>query len=316
MIETLPILRLGTRGSVLARKQSQLVADELMRLHPGLRVEATIFQTSGDQIANRPLHQVGGKGLFTRELEQALLSGLIDFAVHSYKDMPVTMPLVDQAGLMIAATTKREDPRDVLVSRKAKSLADLPQGARIGTGSFRRRCQLLKIRPDLKVEDIRGNIDTRVRKLRDGEFDAIILALAGLRRAKLFTKTDMTILELEEILPAAGQGALAIQCRKSDTRTSSLLAGLDDPTTRICVDAERLIVAGLHGDCFSPIAVFGEIVGKKLELRAAVGGRGGTLPVISAKSKSDASTPETAVKSLLKSLLEQGVEPLLTESTQ
>src|SRR3954469_14629907 len=152
-------LRLGTRGSLLARSQSQMIADELMRLHPGLRVELIIIKTSGDQVQDKPLADIGGKGLFTKELEQALLDKQVDFAVHSFKDVPVTMPLVDQADLIIAAVPKREDARDVLASAKYRSIDELPNGARIGTGSLRRRCQLLARRPDLVVEGIRGNID-------------------------------------------------------------------------------------------------------------------------------------------------------------
>src|SRR5687768_18563534 len=168
-----PTLRLGTRGSLLARTQSMLVADALERAHLGLKIEMHIVKTTGDQITDRPLHEAGGKGLFTKELEQALLAGEIDFAVHSYKDVPVTMPLVDQADLVIAAVPTREDPRDVLVSRKAKRLADLPPGARVGTGSLRRACQIVHARPDVVIEPVRGNIDTRLRKLTEGHYDAI-----------------------------------------------------------------------------------------------------------------------------------------------
>src|SRR4051794_24227633 len=157
------VLRLGTRGSLLARTQSQLVADALQTRHPGLRVELQIIKTSGDRIADRPLHEFGGEGVFTKELEQALLAGEVGFAVHSFKDVPVTMPLVDTTDLVIAAVPARESPFDVLVSLKAKSLADLPPAAKVGTGSFRRRCQVLAARPDVTVEGLRGNIDTRLR---------------------------------------------------------------------------------------------------------------------------------------------------------
>src|SRR5688500_3592950 len=203
-------LRLGTRGSLLARTQSMLVAHDLERAHPGLRVELRIFKTSGDRIADRPLHEFGGKGLFTKELEQALLAGEIDFAVHSFKDVPVTMPLVDTTDLAIAAVPERESPFDVLVSADARKVQELPQGARVGTGSRRRRCQLLAARPDLAVEAVRGNIDTRLRKWREGQFRAIVLAAAGLRRARLFDESAMAILDDPAVmLPAPGQGALA-----------------------------------------------------------------------------------------------------------
>src|SRR5687767_8367811 len=159
------VLKLASRASLLAKTQSRLVADALERLHPGLHVELILLKTTGDQITDRPLHDAGGKGLFTREIELALLRDEIDFAVHSYKDVPVTMPLVDQSDLVMAATPQREDPRDVLISPAAKSIADLPQGAKVGTGSLRRQCQLLAARPDLNVQLIRGNVDTRLRKL-------------------------------------------------------------------------------------------------------------------------------------------------------
>ena len=218
------ILRLGTRGSLLARKQSRIVARTMEQTHPGLQVEEIVFVTSGDVIADRPLHEAGGKGLFTKELELALLSGGIDFAVHSYKDMPVTEPLVDQDDLVIAAVPPREDARDILVSVAARSLGELRRSARIGTGSLRRRSQLLAHRPDLVIEPIRGNIDTRVRKLREGLlYDAIVLALAGVKRAELFDGGIMTPLEESQMVPAAGQGALgaAVPARRPpDARTA------------------------------------------------------------------------------------------------
>src|SRR5690348_9794166 len=200
------LLRLGTRGSLLARAQSSLIARELERAHPGLRVELVEIKTSGDRIQDRPLNEFGGKGLFTKEIELALLEKQVDFAVHSFKDVPVTMPLVDQSHLIIAAVPKREPPWDVLVSRKANSLESLASGAKVGTGSPRRRAQILAKRPDLHVEPIRGNIDTRIRKMNEGQYDAVILALAGVRRAELFDASLM--FELRDLLPAAGQGAL------------------------------------------------------------------------------------------------------------
>ncbi|HEX2972851.1 MAG TPA: hydroxymethylbilane synthase [Tepidisphaeraceae bacterium] len=293
------ILRLGTRGSLLARVQSQMVADELEKRHPGLRVELCIFKTSGDQIADRPLHQVGGKGLFTKELEQALLAGQVDLAVHSFKDVPVTMPLVDQAELMIAAVPAREDPRDVLVCQEAKRIQDLRPGAKVGTGSLRRRAQLLALRPDLQVEGIRGNIDTRVRKLRHGAFDAVILALAGLKRSGLFDASIMQPIPLTDFLPAAGQGALALQCRRNDQPTRQLLAAVHDEPSATCVRLEREVVRRLEGDCFSPIAAFATIANQKVELRVAVGKQGGELPVLSASAQSDLTSPDTAVAAVL-----------------
>jgi hydroxymethylbilane synthase len=277
-----PLLRLGTRGSMLAKMQSQWVADELERLHPGLHVELVIVKTSGDQITKRPLHELGGKGLFTKELELALLNNEIDFAVHSFKDVPVTMPLVPQATseLIMAAVPKREEPWDVLISsRGARNVRELPDGATIGTGSLRRRCQLLNLRSDLHVESIRGNIDTRLRKERDGEFDAIVLAMAGLKRTGLFDSACMTPIAAEQMLPAPGQGALALQCRRDDASTRERLAALNDPDTFDCATAEREIVRALKGDCTSPIAALAKIDGSSMTIDAAVGARGGELPV-------------------------------------
>lgn len=307
MPNTAHTLRLGTRGSMLAKIQSGQVADELEKRHPGLRVELCIIKTTGDQIADRPLHEAGGKGLFVKELEQSLLDEQVEFAVHSLKDVPVTMPLVQQENLMVAAVPLREDPRDLLISSKAKTLAELPQGARIGTGSLRRRSQLLAARPDLLVEGIRGNIDTRLRKLQEGEFDAIVLALAGIKRAGLFDSEIMTPIDPAELLPAAGQGALSLQCRRDDVRTRELLAILDDPTTAACVLAEREVVRLLNGDCFSPIAAFARIADGQLELRVAVGRRGGGTPLLRAVAVGPADQAEAVAGQAFRQLSDQGV---------
>jgi hydroxymethylbilane synthase len=304
-------LRLGARGSLLSRMQSQLTADALEKRHPGLKVELCIYKTTGDVIADRPLHDAGGKGLFTKELELALLNNEIDFAVHSFKDVPVTMPLVDQADLVIAAVPAREDPRDVLISAKAHAIADLPQGARVGTGSLRRRCQLLAARPDLRVELIRGNVDTRLRKCRDGEYDAVILALAGLRRAALYDDADMTPIETAVMLPAAAQGALAIQCRRDDASTRQLLSVLSDPTTFTCVALERELVQKLSGDCHSPIAALAQTQGDTLLFRATVGARDGNPPVIHAEASAPLAHPDQALAAVYESFTSQRVHDLL-----
>jgi hydroxymethylbilane synthase len=305
------ILRLGTRGSLLARTQSMLVAHQLEREHPGLRVELRIFKTSGDQIADRPLHEFGGKGLFTKELEQALLAGDVDFAVHSFKDVPVTMPLVDQTDLAIAAVPTREDPRDVLVSRKAKRLADLPPGACVGTGSLRRACQIVHARPDVVIEPVRGNIDTRLRKLTEGHYDAIVLALAGVKRTELFDPALMQPIDPDHLLPAPGQGALALQCRRSDARTVKLLSALNDEPSAACVAAERKLVRALEGDCHSPIAAMATIKAGVLTLRAAIGARNGKPPVIRAAGQANRNDSESAVAEVFQSLLAQGAAALL-----
>lgn len=303
------LLRLGTRGSVLALAQSRLVARSLEQAYPGLRVELVVVRTSGDEIADRPLHELGGKGLFTREIEQALLAGSVDLAVHSFKDLPVTMPLVDQSELIVAAVPPREDPRDALVSSAISRLIDLPDSARIGTGSLRRRCQLLSIRPDLEILPIRGNIDTRLRKLRAGEFDALVLAIAGLKRSGLF---DAAVVHpMEEMLPAPGQGALALQCRRDDRRTQQLLAGVHDPRTATCVTAERELVRLLEGDCHSPIAALAEHTSQGLKLVARVGARDGRPPVICAEAIGPAEHPEALSRRVFEQLAAQNAHTLL-----
>lgn len=305
------ILRLGARGSMLSRMQSGMVADLLEKSHPGLKVELTIIKTSGDTIADRPLHEFGGKGLFTKELEQSLLKGEIDFAVHSFKDVPVTMPLVEQEDLVVAAVPKREDPRDVLASKIARSIGELPQGAKVGTGSLRRQAQLLSIRPDLNILNIRGNVDTRLKKMRSGEFDAVILAYAGLKRSGLYDEADMAVIETDELLPAAGQGALCLECRREDDQTRELLAALNDEETFTCVRVERQIVAGLNGDCHSPIAALARLDGSSVTLQAAVARSGGQPPVIKVRERAAIESADDAATRALTSLIQAGAERLL-----
>lgn len=305
------IVRLGTRGSLLARSQSGLVARQLEERHPGLKVELVLFRTSGDQISDRPLHEFGGKGLFTKELELALLAGSIDFAVHSFKDVPVTMPLVDQSELVIAAVPIREDPRDVLVSAQGVELFELAQGARVGTGSLRRRSQLLARRPDLKVEPIRGNIDTRLRKCNSGEYDAIILAMAGVKRAGLFDPSVMKAIDPADLLPAPGQGALALQCRQRDSATRQYLPALNDPNSAACVAAERELVRLLEGDCHSPIAALAERVGGGVILRAVVGARDGNPPLVEAADTHPFVDPTALARAVFEKLLAKNVQNVL-----
>ena len=304
-------MRLGTRGSFLARTQSQQVADELMRRHPGLHIDLIIIKTSGDLVTDKPLHEFGGKGLFTKELELALLQNEVDFAVHSFKDVPVTMPLVDQTDLTIAAIPAREDPRDVLATREGVALDALPKGSRVGTGSLRRAAQIIALRPDLQILPIRGNIDTRLRKLRDGDFDAVILAAAGLKRAALYDPRIMRPIEPDQMLPAAGQGALAIQCRRDDSETTALLRVLHDEPTAIAVSAEREIVRGLDGDCHSPIAALGTITGQTLNLRVAVAHRGGFPPLLHTSAQGPVTDPIAVAHSALNSLRNMNVHAVL-----
>ena len=309
------ILRLGTRASLLARTQSRIVADALERAHSGLKVELIPFSTSGDQITDRPLHEVGGKGLFTRELELALLEERVDFAVHSFKDLPTTQPLVDQSALIVAAVPQREDPRDVLVCASAGTIDTLPAKAVVGTGSLRRRCQLLSRRPDLQIMPIRGNIDTRLRKQREGQFAAVVLAHAGLRRAGLFDARTMAVLDPSDLLPAPGQGALALQCRREDQRTQSLLMAIHHSDTALCVAAERELVMLLNGDCLSPIAALATIQGEELSLSATVGWRSGHPPLLCAGGTSARSDPNAAARAAYDALARQGVMAALHGET-
>ncbi len=272
-------LILGTRASRLALAQSRQVADALQAHWPDLTVQLRPITTGGDRIQDRPLQSAGGKGLFTSELELALLNGQVDLVVHSFKDVPVTEPLVPVQQLVIAAVPPRVDVRDVLICRTANSLGTLPHRARLGTASLRRRCQTLALRPDLLVHWIRGNVDTRLAKLDHGDCDAIILALAGLQRAKLFDPIYMFTIPPDEMLPAAGQGALALQCRADRQDVRDFLAPLDDPATRLCVNVERELVRQLHGDCHSPIAAWALRENDTISLRAAVGQSGGEPPV-------------------------------------
>jgi hydroxymethylbilane synthase len=283
---------------LLARSQSAQVAAALRALHPSLHIETVLIKTPGDRIVDRPLYEAGGKGLFVKELELAILDQTIDLAVHSYKDVPVTMPLVEQASLVMAATPAREDARDVLVCRIASSVADLPAGARIGTGSLRRRCQLLALRPDLQVVPVRGNVDTRLKKLDSGEFDGIVLALAGVRRAGLWDESCMFILPMEQMVPAPGQGALALQCRREDAQTREILASLNAPATAACVAAERRIVATLEGDCHSPIAIAAEIGDSWFRVRAAIGARDGHPPVILAYAEGSSAARDEVIEAV------------------
>ena len=268
-------LRLGTRGSPLAVAQSTQVADVLRAR--GHAVELVTIRTTGDRIQDRPLADAGGKGLFTKEIELALIAGEIDFAVHSYKDVPVTMPLVDESGLMIAAVPTRADVRDAVVCHGGMS--GLRQGARVGTGSLRRRCQLLDVRPDLDVVGLRGNVDTRLRKWRAGEVEAVVLAAAGLARAGLFDASHMELVDPRRMVPAAGQGALALQCRRADAQAIAALSALDDPATRAAVDVERAVVALLDADCHSPLGAYATVADGRASVSWAIGAAGGEPPV-------------------------------------
>jgi hydroxymethylbilane synthase len=264
-------LRIGTRGSRLALWQANYVAELLAKPH-GMETELVTIRTSGDHLqsaSNAQFTQAmaaqGTKGIFIKEIEDALLAHTIDLAVHSMKDVPTETP----TGLAFPAITRREDPRDCLISREARTLKSLPAGARVGTGSLRRQAQLRHHRPDLDVVDLRGNVETRIRKLEAGEFDAIVLAVAGV--ARLGAKDKVTqILDEDVMLPAVGQGALGIETRADDRRIAHLVAGLDDGESRACVTAERALLHALQGGCQVPLGAWGRIRNGELHLEAAV----------------------------------------------
>ncbi len=261
-----PRIRIATRKSPLAIWQAEYVSARLREVHPGLEVELVRMTTQGDRILDTPLARVGGKGLFVKELEQGLLDGRADIAVHSMKDVPAELP----EGLGIAAVCPREDPRDAFVSNGHDSLDALPEGARVGTSSLRRRCQLAALRPDLVIEDLRGNVNTRLARLDEGRFDAVILAAAGLRRLGLAGRIRQP-LPPETMLPAVGQGAVGIECRLDDAGTLRLLAPLNDPATALRVEAERAMNHRLQGGCQVPIAGHAELAHGVLLLRGLVG---------------------------------------------
>ncbi|HTW54195.1 MAG TPA: hydroxymethylbilane synthase [Stellaceae bacterium] len=260
-------LRIGTRGSAMALHQANLVRERLFAAHPGLTgpgmMALEVIRTTGDRVQNRLLAEIGGKGLFTKEIEQALIDRRIDLAVHSLKDMETFLP----PGLVIACVLPRDDPRDALVTRDGGPLAALPQGARIGTASLRRKAQLLRHRPDLAVAPIRGNVDTRLAKLAADEANGLLLALSGLAR---LGKTDMAseILSPEIMLPAVGQGALAIETRADDPELHEMLLPLHDAASAACVTAERAMLAALDGSCRTPIAGLATLADGRLYLRA------------------------------------------------
>jgi len=260
-----PHLRLGTRGSALAIAQSGWIAAKLRRLHPGLAIEFVTITTKGDRVLDRALSQVGGKGLFVTEIENALLAGQIDLAVHSLKDVPTEQP----PGLLLAAFPPREDPRDVLVSRNDRRLADLPAGAVIATSSLRRTAQLRHARPDLQFTPIRGNVDTRIRKMRLGQADAVVLAAAGLIRLG-HTEWIAEYLDPDVCLPAAGQGILCLETREGDQSTMNLLWAIDSLASRLCAEAERHVIAALGGSCQVPIGALAEVTDGGLDVRAMV----------------------------------------------
>jgi len=261
-----PLLRIGTRGSPLALVQARMVRAQLAQALGAAEeaIELVIIKTSGDMIQDRPLSEVGGKGLFTKEIEEALLGNRIDLAVHSAKDMPT----FSQPGLTLTACLEREDPRDVFISRKVKTLAELPQGATLGTASLRRQAIAKGLRPDLQVQQLRGNVETRLAKRAAGTVQATILALAGLKR---LGKTGVgTAIPEAEMLPAVGQGAVCIEARADDAQTRGWLAAIDHAPTAVCVRAEHAMLVVLDGSCRTPIAGHAILTGAELHLRGLI----------------------------------------------
>ncbi len=303
----LQTLRIATRKSPLAVWQAEYVAEALKARHPGLSVELVRMVTRGDKILDSPLAKVGGKGLFVKELESALYAGEADIAVHSLKDVPMELP----DGLQLAVVMARHSPFDAFVSNHYSSLAELPTGALVGTSSLRRSLQISERYPGLVIKDLRGNINTRLSKLDEGAYDAIILAESGLQRMG-FDDRITEPLGADVCLPAVGQGALGIECRVDDPEVESLIAPLDHPETRIRVTAERAMNHRLNGGCQVPIGAFAELDGERLILRGMVGKPDGSL-VFRQQMKGSPAAPEALGQRLAEDLLDQGADQVLTE---
>lgn len=301
------ILRIATRQSPLALWQANFVKAELEKYHPNLTVELVTMVTKGDVILDTPLAKIGGKGLFVKELELALLEERADIAVHSMKDVPMSFP----EGLGLAVICEREDPRDAFVSNHYASLAELPEGAIVGTSSLRRQCQLMAAYPHLTVKSLRGNVGTRLSKLDNGEYDAIILASAGLIRLGMPERIK-SFISVEDSLPAAGQGAVGIETRVNDTRVLNYLAKLNHNPTACCVMAERAMNTRLQGGCQVPIGGFATLNGEELELNALVGSLDGST-IIRASGKAHQRDAEQLGIRIAEQLLAQGADKILAE---
>jgi len=296
----------ATRPSALARWQTNYVADLLRQAHPDLEIQVEVIVTQGDRVLDKPLPAIGGKGLFTAELEAALREGRVDAAVHSLKDLPVE----DAPGLIIGLTPPRADIRDVLVCPAGHTLESLPAGAVVGTSSPRRQAQLLAYRPDLVIKPIRGNVDTRIRKAREGQYDAVVLAAAGVIRLGL-EDVITQYLPLDVMLPAPGQGVLGVQCRADDERTLSLLAAVEDPAARAAAQAERAFLAGLGGGCSIPVAAYAEPVAGGLRLRGLVASPDGSRIL---RVEATGADPRALGQSLAEEALARGAASLLGDS--
>lgn len=298
-------LKIATRQSPLALWQAEHIRARLEAMHADLTVELVTFVTQGDKILDTPLAKIGGKGLFVKELEAALMDGRADLAVHSMKDVPMALP----EGLSLAVICEREDPLDAFVSNHYASFADLPQGAKVGTSSLRRKCQILKARPDLEIIDLRGNVGTRLSKLDDGQYDAIILASAGLKRLGLAKRIRHTI-QPDVSLPAVGQGALGLECRSQDQAVLDLILPLMHAETNVCVRAERAFNAYLEGGCQVPIAGYATLQNGQLQIEGRVGSVDGQT-ILKAVQYGAPEQAEMLGEELAKALLAQGAGELL-----
>lgn len=293
--------------------QAEWVKGELLKRNPELNIEFVKIKTTGDKILDVPLAKVGGKGLFVKEIEEALIQGMADLAVHSMKDVPVVLP----DGLHISAICKREDPRDAFVSQiqdlrfKIQDFKRLPKGAIVGTSSLRRSCQLLNIRPDLRIVQLRGNLDTRIRRLDEGRFDAIIVASAGMRRLGMEARIT-ELLSTDISLPAIGQGAIGIECRKDDEFINSLISNLNHTETSICIRAERAFLKRLEGGCQVPIAGYARIEQRNMLIDGLVGSISGDT-IIRGSKRGSVEDPESIGISLAEDLLSKGADRILSE---
>ena len=300
-------LRIATRKSPLALWQAEHVRTRLQEAHPGVAVELITMSTQGDRILDSPLAKIGGKGLFVKELEQGMLAGDADIAVHSMKDVPAELP----EGLQIGAILEREDPQDAFVSNRYTDIDALPQGARVGTSSLRRQCQLRASRPDLEILDLRGNVGTRLGKLDGGDYDAIVLACAGLKRLGLAERITLPLAP-ETMLPAIAQGVIGIECRSDDAWVAGLIDVLNDAQTAIRTQAERAMNARLAGGCQAPVAGYSELVDDVLELRGLVGRPDGS-DIIRGAISGPAGDAVALGRELAEDLLERGAAVILKE---
>jgi len=300
------IVRIATRKSPLALWQSEHVADRLRAAHPGVQVELVPMSTRGDEVLDRSLAAIGGKGLFLKELELAMQRGEADCAVHSLKDVPMEL----EPGFALPAILPRADPADAFVSNRFAALAELPQGARVGTSSLRRQAQLRALRPDLQLLDLRGNVNTRLAKLDAGDYDAIVLACAGLQRLG-FESRIRARLDAPTWLPAPAQGAIAVECRDDAPELHALFAALDHAPTRRCVEAERAMNRALHGSCHVPVAAFAQLQGEHLQLQGLVGSaRDGRC----VRAQGEGADAEALGRAVANDLLDRGAGELLAEA--